>query len=60
VASYSKFVRKETGPTAITLQAFTARTVDGLVYAGVVLACLLFLGGGLALWQQHFGQRRRS
>jgi len=47
-------------PTAITLQAFRARTVDGLVYAGVLLACLLLLGGGLALRQQRLGQRRRS
>lgn len=47
-------------PTALVLRAFRARTVDSLVYAGVVLAFLLFLGGGLALLQHRLGQRRRS
>jgi hypothetical protein len=60
VSDFSPFVLKSGAPTAITLQAFRARTVDGWVYAGVVLALLLFLGGGLALRQQRFGQRRRS
>jgi hypothetical protein len=42
-------------PTTITLREFRAQTVDGLVYAGVVLAFLLFLGGGLALVRRRRG-----
>jgi len=48
VTTFSKFVLKETAPNAVVLRTFGVRTMDGLVYAGLLLASLLLLAGGLA------------